>query len=74
METLFNASSKYVIIYASNYDERIAPHVLSRKFTTWVEENKEDWKMITHEKNPYPYDLNDPDNTSIADFYIYEKL
>lgn len=74
MNTLFTLSTKYVIIYASNYDERIAPHVLSRKFTSWVEENINGWKMITHEKNPYPYDAADPDNTSIADFYIYEKI
>lgn len=74
MNTLFDTSSTYVIIYASNYDERIAPHVLSRKFTIWVEENKEGWKMITHEKNPYPYDPSNPDHTSIADFYIYEKV
>ncbi|MEP0263906.1 hypothetical protein [Dokdonia sp.] len=73
METLFNTSSTYVIIYASNYDKRIAPHVLSRKFTTWVEENKTQWEMITHEKNPYPYDPSNPDHTSIADFYIYKK-
>jgi len=74
METLFNASNRYVIIYASNYDKRIAPHVLSRKFTTWVEKNKKEWSLLLHEKNPYPFDPNDPDNTSIADFYVYEKL
>lgn len=74
METLFNASNRYVIIYASNYDKRIAPHVLSRKFTTWVAKNKKEWGLVLHEKNPYPFDPNDPDNTSIADFYVYEKL
>ncbi len=73
MNRLFALSSKYVIIYASNYSERIAPHVLSRKFTIWIKSNKPGWELITHEKNPYPYDPNDPDNTSIADFYIFKK-
>ncbi|WP_299768792.1 hypothetical protein [uncultured Dokdonia sp.] len=73
MNTLFSASTKYVIIYASNYDERIAPHVLSRKFTTWVANNMLNWELATHEKNPYPYDPTNPDHTSIADFYVYKK-
>jgi SAM-dependent methyltransferase len=74
MSSLFDSSERFVIVYSSNYDERIAPHVLSRKFTTWVEENKKGWKMMTHEKNPYPYDPSYPDHTSIADFYIYKKV
>ncbi len=73
MKTLFATSTQYVIIYASNYDERIAPHVLSRKFTNWVKQHASHWELITHEKNRYPYDPNDPDHTSISDFYVYKK-
>lgn len=74
MKTLFATSTQYVIIYASNYDERIAPHVLSRKFTNWVKQNASHWELITHEKNRYPYDPNDPDHTSISDFYVYKNI
>ena len=73
MEQLFDSSERFVIVYSSNYDERSALHVRSRKFTEWIEENKPDWKLLDHLKNRYPFDPADPDNTSIADFYIYQK-
>lgn len=73
MTSLFECSDRFVIIYASNYDERIAPHVLSRKFTNWVSKNKANWKLKLHEKNPFPYSPTNPDHTSISDFYVYEK-
>lgn len=73
MSSLFDSSQRFVIIYSSNYDERIAVHVLSRKFTSWVDKNRTNWNLILHEKNPYPYTPSDPDHTSISDFYVYEK-
>ena len=73
MSSLFESSNRFVIIYSSNYDERIALHVLSRKFTTWITKNKKNWKLVNHEKNPYPYNPIEPDHTSISDFYVYEK-
>jgi cyclopropane fatty-acyl-phospholipid synthase-like methyltransferase len=45
MSLLFNASNKFVIIYASNYDEFVyypdgqISHVRHRKFTNWIEKN-----------------------------------
>jgi SAM-dependent methyltransferase len=74
MHRLFNMSSKYVIIYSSNYDDHFAPHVKCRMFTKWIEANNDDkWKLIEVIKNKYPFDAKDPDNTSMADFYIYQK-
>lgn len=74
MHELFNRATQYVIIYSSNYKERIADHVKCRKFTDWIEANIDNhWKLAEVIKNKYPFDPQDPDNTSMADFYIYKK-
>jgi SAM-dependent methyltransferase len=74
MNKLFEASSKYVIIYSSNTNERKskAPHVKHRKFTDWVERNQKSFKLLEHVPNKYPFD-GDGARTSFADFFIYEK-
>jgi len=74
MTTLFDASSQYVIIYSSNKDAPgSASHVRHRAFGVWIAEHRRDWKLIEMVKNKYPFDILDPDNTSFADFYIYER-
>jgi len=74
MNKLFEASSKFVMIYSSNTDENKlnAPHVKHRKFTVWVEKNQKSFKLIEHIPNKYPYNGNG-ERTSFADFFIYEK-
>ncbi|MDR0754739.1 MAG: class I SAM-dependent methyltransferase [Prevotellaceae bacterium] len=78
MERLFHSSKKFVIIYASNYDKQIiingqASHVRHRKFTEWIDENATNFKLIEHIPNKYPFKEDEPDITSFADFYIFEK-
>jgi hypothetical protein len=78
MERLFHSSKKFVIIYASNYDKQIivngqTSHVRHRKFTEWIDENATDFKLIEHIPNKYPFRKDEPDITSFADFYIFEK-
>lgn len=74
MKRLFSASGKYVMIYSSNSDEHennnIAAHVRHRKFTTWVEQNAPQFKLIQHIPNKYPFNgINEI--SSYADFYIF---
>jgi len=72
MRTLFGASTRFVAVYSSNLDkEWSSEHVRHRKFTSWVERHQPNWHLLQTIKNRYPYDANDPDNTSFADFYIY---
>jgi cyclopropane fatty-acyl-phospholipid synthase-like methyltransferase len=71
---LFRASTNYVIIYACNFDGEIDHHERPRKFTKYIEEEICNWKMIEHRPNKYPYDKNDPNNTSRSDFFIYAKI
>jgi hypothetical protein len=74
MNKLFNAAERFVIIYSSNYESHFAPHVKCREFTSWIAKNQnQNWALEKMIKNPYPFDEKDPDNTSIADFYIYKK-
>ena len=74
MNKVFDSSNKYVIIYSSNTDknELNAPHVKHRKYTDWVAQNKNSFQLIDHIPNRYPFNGNG-ENTSFADFFIYEK-
>lgn len=75
MRTLFAASSRYVIIYASNTgDNRLcnAPHFKHRLFTQWVKQQVPDWKLIEYIPNKYPYQ-GDAQQGSVSDFFIFAK-
>ncbi len=75
MERVFNSAKKYVIIYSSNFEDDHSgntQHVRHRNFTSWVENEKSNWKLLQMIKNRYPYVGNDTEG-SLADFYIYEK-
>jgi hypothetical protein len=74
MRDLFDAATRFVIIYSSNVRERsTAPHVRHRRFTDWVERERPAFVLKERVANPYPFDENDPDNTSFADFYVFER-
>lgn len=75
INTLFNSSHRYVIIYSSNIDnnnDRTAPHVRHRHFSKWIKANKSEWKLQKHIPNKYPFN-GTTKNGSFADFYIYSK-
>jgi hypothetical protein len=75
MRTLFEASSRYVIIYASDSDDNRGyegTHVRHRKFTRWIQENLPTWSLVEHLPNRYPY-RGDYLKGSFAEFFIYKK-
>lgn len=78
MQKLFNSSKKFVIIYSSNGEIRgdLAAHLKDRRFTDWIETNREDFAFIRKAENPYKYhdSLDDAINTSMSDFYIYKRI
>jgi SAM-dependent methyltransferase len=74
MRRLFDAASRYVIVYASNVDAPgPAPHVRHRAFGAWVAGHRPGWRLVGTIPNRYPFDERDPDETSFADFYVYER-
>ena len=75
MSALFESASRFVVIYASDQtNERDAPHVRHRSFTGWVAANRPDFMQHSQDANPYPFEPNDPDNTSHASFFVFAKV
>jgi SAM-dependent methyltransferase len=77
MRRLFQASTRFVIIYSSNKSDQEANieapiHVKHREFTSWVEAHMPEWQLRQYIPNRYPYS-GDPAESSFADFYIYER-
>ena len=73
MWRLFGSARRFVIVYSSDYDANSpADHVRQRNFTAWVKGNVPGWKQVSHTPNLYPYDEANPDETSFADFYVFE--
>jgi SAM-dependent methyltransferase len=73
MRDLFATSTRYVLIYSSNFDERFAaPHVRHRRFTRWIETCQPEFSLESIVANRYPSDLGGVD-TSNADFFIYRR-
>ncbi|MBI9086447.1 MAG: hypothetical protein JEZ11_22820 [Desulfobacterales bacterium] len=75
MQDLFSASLRYVAIYSSNFEatEGYSPHMRHRKITAWPAIHMPDWKPLFKVNNRYPFDPKDPENTSLSDFYFWEK-
>ncbi|HMM75029.1 MAG TPA: class I SAM-dependent methyltransferase [Gammaproteobacteria bacterium] len=73
MARLFDAATRYVIIYSSNTDEPVdssSPHVRHRAFTPWVAAQRPQWRLVRHIPNRYPY-TGDYRTGSFADFYVF---
>ena len=69
MNRLFNASKKFVCIYASNHTQSTdAIHVRHRKFTDFISTHFSDWELYVFIENPYKKLGNTP-----SDFYFYRK-
>lgn len=75
MQALFETSTRFVIIYASDTDAKTdvsAPHFLNRRFTDWVDQYAEEWRLREVIKNEFPFD-SENGSGSLSDFYIFEK-
>ena len=74
MRHLFGLAERFVIVYSSNEDRAASsPHVRHRKFTAWIEREARGWRLREHVPNRYPTSLKDGEETSHADFYVFER-
>ena len=76
MARLFDASSRWVIVYSSDTDEQrdgVAPHVRHRAFSRWVAQHRPGFRLVQHIPNRHPW-AGDPTTGSFADFYVFEKV
>jgi hypothetical protein len=75
LNELFDRANLYVIIYANNNDDsgNYPSHVKPRKFTNWINENKQDFQLIEYIPNKFPSVKANGANSSFADFFIYKR-
>lgn len=76
MEALFQAATRFVIIYSSNRDEpadRESTHVRHRRFTSWIDAHAPGWTLMAHVPNRYP-NTGDYQTGSFSDFFIYRRI
>ena len=71
MIDLFDCCSRICVIYSSNcVDAWKSKHVLHRKFSTWVKNERPSWYLLERMQNPFLYSQSDPEQISFADFYV----
>jgi SAM-dependent methyltransferase len=74
MMDLFNHATRFVLVYASNHDSAWPDrHVRHRRFSEDVASRWQDWRLLAHVPNRFPYDPGQPDETSFADFFVYGR-
>lgn len=73
MNMLFKSSTKYVIIYSSNFDGKQHNHERTRNFTRWIDENCKEWILQEKIMNQFPYSTQQENDSSQSDFYVYTK-
>ncbi len=79
LRDLFSIGTKYVIIFSnstSSYHQGVnerSEYVRFRDVLSDVAKTFDEWKLIGAEPNIYPFNLSIPDETSFADFFIFEK-
>jgi len=73
MKHLFQSSSKYVIIYSSDFESEQVNHERQRQFSKWVEKNMRNWELFLKKESPYKMET-DGSKFSLSDFFVYRKL
>jgi hypothetical protein len=67
MTNLFTAGRQYVIVYATNtLITGTAPHVRHRAFSSWVDSNCPQWRLVGEVEGP-------ASGAARADFFVYER-
>ncbi|WP_206026917.1 methyltransferase domain-containing protein [Jiella endophytica] len=73
MRALFDAATRFVVVYASNHD---APgpsvHVRHRRFTDWIAANRPEWTLRDVVANRFPF-KDDTAEESFADFHFFDR-
>ncbi len=76
LQHLFAASTRFVIIYATDFDqeeEPFYPHENRRNFSRFVSDNMKDWSLKETIQNKYPVEKYGNIGSDCS-FYVYQKL
>jgi hypothetical protein len=73
MNHLFAASTRFVIIYSTDFDQSIPNfHVRHRNFSKVIENRFPEWRLVLREMQKYP--MTQPGEFgSLCDFFVYER-
>ncbi|MGA6100258.1 methyltransferase domain-containing protein [Stutzerimonas marianensis] len=80
LRDLFGVAEKFVIIYSNSTESygsgtnNLAGYVRFRDFLTDVAREFRDWVLVEAEPNKYPFNPSLPNETSIADFFVYKRV
>src|SRR5690348_1738389 len=66
MQDLFSSAKKFVVIYSWNEEVPKFGHLRYRKFTTWIDEHIQNWRLQRIIKSDQPIPA--------CDFFIYEPV
>jgi SAM-dependent methyltransferase len=75
MDKLFASARQFVIIYSSNFEQNdleIISHIRHRKFTEWIADRCQGWRLYVHVPNLYKDNGNFHESSS-ADFFVYQR-
>ncbi len=75
MAQIFESARRFVVIYSSNTDiqaDDSAVHVRNRRFTDWIDNNRQDWTLYRYLPNPY-LQMDGYRGVTGSEFYIYRK-
>lgn len=75
IKNLFSASSRYILIYASNFNsfDPALPHVRHREFSRDIALAYPNWKLVDIARNPYEKPHDSKAYGSFANFHLFEK-
>ena len=68
LHDLFHCAQQHVIIYSSDLERprHISGHVRHRKFTTFVQENFPEWRLVEVRRNPHRW-------IACSDFFVFRR-
>lgn len=75
LDDLFNAASRYVLIYSSNFDrfDPAFPHVRHRPVVDDAVAERPQWRFVSTASNPFHRAPDEQSYGSFAQFHIFER-
>lgn len=70
MTDLCSATSRFLIVYSTDFDEVETPHVRHRAFTRWMEAKRPEFRLLRMIPNPY---AGTGPQQSNAGFFLFER-
>lgn len=74
VEHLFEAATRYVVIYSSDFDKKIPnSHVRHRHVSKYIRETFPEWHSLIREKQKYSVEIFGDEQGSFSEFFVYIK-